>query len=180
MLSLVQLGEISVGRQALEGACLAPGNLATLGILTDPNKRPPVPRQELSQEIRRSEPLNPFELDPLELLTCLRKARRGAAPGPSGMTSDHLFPVLESDVESDLFVQVNSLLAVGNVPEEIIEAIRLGRMTASSEPDVWSEGDRRGRYSQKGEARCRCLEGRSTPPATPTRIEGVGCPNRSP
>ena len=134
-LSLVQLGEISAGRQALEGASLAPGNLATLGVLTDPNRRPPVPRQELSQEIRRSEPLNPFELDPLELLTCLRKARRGAAPGPSGMTSDHLFPVLESDVESDLFVQVSSLLAVGNVPKEIIEAIRLGRMTALSKPD---------------------------------------------
>ena len=91
-LSLVQLGEISAGRQALEGASLAPGNLATLGILTDPNRRPPVPRQELSQEIRRSEPLNPFELNPLELLMCLRKARRGAAPGPSEMTSDHLFP----------------------------------------------------------------------------------------
>ena len=131
-LSLVQLGEISAGRQALEGACLAPGNLATLGIFTDPNRRPLVPRQELSQEIRRSEPLNRFELDPL---TCLRKARRGAAPGPSGMTSDHLFLVLESDVESDLFVQVSSLLAVGNVPEEIIEAIRLGRMTALSKPD---------------------------------------------
>ena len=36
---------------------------------------------------------------------------------------------------SDLFVQVSSLLAVGNVPEEIIEAIRLGRMTALSKPD---------------------------------------------
>ena len=38
-------------------------------------------------------------------------------------------------MESDLFVQVSSLLAVGNVPEEIIEAIRLGRMTALSKPD---------------------------------------------
>ena len=61
-----------------------------------------------------------FELDPLELLTCLRKARRGAAPKPSRMTSDHLFPVLESDVESELFVQVSSLLAVVNVPEKIL------------------------------------------------------------
>ena len=51
------------------------------------------------------------------------------------MTSDHLFPVLESDVESALFVQVSSLLAVGNVPEEIIEAFRFGRMTALSKPD---------------------------------------------
>ena len=134
-LSLVQLGEISAGRQALERARLAPGNLATFGILTDPNRRPPVQRQGLSQEIPQSELLNPFDLDPLELLTCLRKARRGAAPGPSGMTSDHLFPVLESDVESELFVQVSSVLAVGSVPEEIIEAIRLGRMTALSKTE---------------------------------------------
>ena len=53
---------------------------------------------------------------------------------------DHLFPVLESDVESALFVQVSSLLAVGNVPEEIIEAIRLGRMTALSKPDGGVKG----------------------------------------
>ena len=51
------------------------------------------------------------------------------------MTSDHLFPVLESDADSELFVQVSSLLAVGNVPEEIIEAVRLERMTALSKPD---------------------------------------------
>ena len=130
-LSLVQMGELSAGRQALEGACLAPGNLATLGVLTDPDRRPPVPRRELSQEIRQSS----FVLDPVELLICLRKARRGAAAGPSGMTSDHLFPILESEADSKLFVQVCALLAVGNVPDEIIDAIRLGWMTALSKPD---------------------------------------------
>ena len=35
-LSLVRMGELSAGRQAFKGASLAPGNLATLGILTDP------------------------------------------------------------------------------------------------------------------------------------------------
>ena len=49
-----------------------------------PTGDPPVPRQGLSQEIRRSQPHNPFALESLELLICLRKARRGAAPGPSG------------------------------------------------------------------------------------------------
>ena len=39
-LSLVQMGELSAARQALEGASLAPGNLATLGMLTDPTRRP--------------------------------------------------------------------------------------------------------------------------------------------
>ena len=41
--SLVQMGEVSRARQALEGAQMAPGTLATLRDLTDPRKRPPVP-----------------------------------------------------------------------------------------------------------------------------------------
>ena len=76
-LSLVQFCEISAGRHALEGACFAPGNFATLGTLTDPNRRPPVPRQGLRQEIRRSEHLNPFELDLLEPDEVRRQGRQG-------------------------------------------------------------------------------------------------------
>ena len=74
-------------------------------------------------------------MDVEEFLLCLRKARRGAAAGPSGMTSDHLFPVLENEGDSDLFVRVGSLLASGNVPPAIVQAIRLGRMTVLSKPD---------------------------------------------
>ena len=70
------MGELSAGCQALESACSASGNLATLGVLTDLDRRPPVPRRALSQEIRRTEPRDPFVLDPVELLICLRKARR--------------------------------------------------------------------------------------------------------
>ena len=40
-LSLVHMGELSAARQALEGASLAPGNLATLVMLTDPTRRLP-------------------------------------------------------------------------------------------------------------------------------------------
>ena len=134
-LSLVQMGELSSARQALEGAPLAPGNLATLAILTDPSRRPPVPRRALSEEVCVAEPAEPFVLDSLEFLVCLRKARRGGAAGPSGMTSDHLFPVLESEGDSESLARVASMLAVGNVPAEIIEAIRLGRLTALSKPD---------------------------------------------
>ena len=70
------------------------GALATLGILTDPKRRPRVPRVQLSEEVQHAAPARLFELDAEEFLTNLRKARRGAAPGPSGMTSDRLFPVL--------------------------------------------------------------------------------------
>ena len=38
-------GELSSARQALEVAPFVSGNLATLGILTDPSRRPPIPRR---------------------------------------------------------------------------------------------------------------------------------------
>ena len=49
-LSLVQIGELSAAR-VVEGAEVAPGTLATLRELTNPERRPPRPRQELSQEV---------------------------------------------------------------------------------------------------------------------------------
>ena len=49
--SKVQLGELSAARQALEGAAVAPGTLATLAALTNPEKRPPVPRQPISPHL---------------------------------------------------------------------------------------------------------------------------------
>ena len=52
----------------------------------------------------------------MEFLTCLRKALRG-------------------EVDSELFTRVGSLLAVAQVPHVILEAIRLGRLTALSKPD---------------------------------------------
>ena len=44
---LVQLGELSSARQAVEGASLAPGTEATLTKLTDETKRPSRPREPL-------------------------------------------------------------------------------------------------------------------------------------
>ena len=81
-------------------------------------------------EVLTAQPAEPFILDPVELLTCLWKLRRGAVVGLSGMTSDHLFPVLENEGDSERLAEVASLLAAGRVPNEIIEALRLGRLTA--------------------------------------------------
>ena len=69
------MGELSAARQALEGVSVAPGNLATLGMPTDPTRRPPVPRRVLSQEVQGAQPVVPSTLDPMEFLVCLRKAR---------------------------------------------------------------------------------------------------------
>ena len=48
------------------------------------------------------------------------------------MTSNHLFPVLESEEDSESLAKVVSMLVMGNVPDEIIEAIRLKRLTTLS------------------------------------------------
>ena len=91
---------------------------------------PQYPREPLSEEVATAQRVTRFELDPLSFFCVLR----GAAPGPSGMTSDHLFPLLESDHDSDLFCQVG-LLATGNIPKEVLEGLRLGRLTALCKPD---------------------------------------------
>ena len=114
---------------------MAPGTMYTLRALTDPEKRPLLPRAALSPEVAEAQPVEAFDLDSIEFLTCLRRARRGAAAGPSGMTSDHLFSVLENEGDSELMCRVASLLSVEQVPEAILEAIRFGLMTALSKPD---------------------------------------------
>ena len=110
-LSLVQVGDLSAARQALEGTSMAPRTSAKLRALSDPERRPPVPREGLSREVQQAEPAERFE------------------------TSDHLLTLLESEGDSELFTRVGSLLAVARVPHVILEAIRLGRLTALSKPD---------------------------------------------
>ena len=51
------------------------------------------------------------------------------------MHSDHFFPVLERSRDSDLLAQVASAMAVDDVPEDVLEVIRLGRVTALRKPD---------------------------------------------
>ena len=120
-MSLTQMGEMSAARQALEGAAVAPGTLSTLRALTDPEKRPPLPRTPLSREVAEAQPSEAFQLDSIEFLTCLRK--------------DDIGPLVQNEGASDLLCTVASLLAVGQVPDSILQALRLGRMTALSKPD---------------------------------------------
>ena len=132
---LVHLGELSSARQALEGASVAPGSDQTLAMLSDPAKRPPVLRDPIPEEVSRHVPSSPFELDEHRLLRNLRSARRGAAGGPSGMTVEHLRILLDNTRDSRMFFRICEKLAQGKVPDPIIAAIRVGRMTALRKPD---------------------------------------------
>ena len=79
----VEFGEISAGRQALEGESVAPGTLRTLRALTDPERRPEVPREPLLPELSHHVPRARVVLDSELRTTNLRKSRRGAAGGPT-------------------------------------------------------------------------------------------------
>ena len=82
---MVQLGEVSAGRQALEGASLALGDTKTLAARKDPNRRP--------DEIEQFAVVEEFVVARDLFLANVRTARRGAAPGLSGMAADHVRPL---------------------------------------------------------------------------------------
>ena len=105
---MVQLGEVSAGRQALDGASLAPGDSQTKKALEEPSGRPAVPRDSVPDSIAQFEPEERFSLAQELFLKNVRCARRGAAPGPSGMTADHLRPLLEHSPIANALSQVAS------------------------------------------------------------------------
>ena len=131
---LVQVGELSSARQALEGAALAPGDLTTLRKLTDASKRP-LPRAPLPPDVVNHVPQQVFDLDEDLLNKNLRSSKKGAAPGPSGMTTEHLRPLLPDHRGLHLFFRICERLARAEVPEAVVNIIRVGRLTALCKPD---------------------------------------------
>ena len=128
-LELVQMGESSSGRQAVEGAELAPGTLATLAALSDPERRPPETRDLMPRELIH----RPVEFDLLSEGLCknLRTARRGAAAGRQNAFAG--FAPLSHATTA--FVEVLTALPRADVPQEILGAISLGRLTALRKPN---------------------------------------------
>ena len=110
-LSLVQMGEISSGRQALEGTFLTPGTQQTLEALRDPIRRPPVPRDPLPHTVVGHMPDVRFSLEEYRFAANLRSFRRGTAAGLSGMTTDHLRPLLDHVEDTHLFFLMGTIHA---------------------------------------------------------------------
>ena len=91
-------------------------------------------RDEVDEDILQMQRYVPFHLDEDKFQHNLRTSRRGAAGGPSGMTAEHLRVLLDSSSCTSLLGEAASQLAQGNIPEEVVTAIRLGRMTALQKP----------------------------------------------
>ena len=92
---LAAMGKLSSARLALEGEAVAPGDQATLDSLRDRHRRPPELREPITPEVLNYRPEAPFTLNSELFLHNLRKSKKGAA-GPSGITSDHLFPLMRN------------------------------------------------------------------------------------
>ena len=130
IVSKATISPVSSGRQALEGEALAPGTDTTLNMLEDPERRPRTPIIEIPLEMMEHWPVEDFALDLDKFARNPRSARKGAAPGPSGMTSEHLRPLLSHPNDTLMLYRMGEQLGRGQVPQVVIEAIRVGRMTA--------------------------------------------------
>ena len=75
---LALLSELSVGRQALEGAAIAPGNQSTLRILKNPVRRPAILRELLLNELTQYVPDREFSVGSRRVLSqcSVREKRR--------------------------------------------------------------------------------------------------------
>ena len=137
---LAHAGELSAARQALTAEPLAAPTEATLRELTDPSRRPAEPYRPLPQDLLDAAPNAPIALNRPALLANLRRARRGAAPGPSDYTSEILRLVLDEEEASQLFGEVASILARAQVPQSAIAGLALGRLVAISKPSGGTRG----------------------------------------
>ena len=125
--ALVHLGELSAGRHALEAAPLAPGNDQTRAALTDATRRPQSLRSPLPDDLL-SQPEVPFQLSHESLLKNLKSSKRRAAGGLSGMTGS-------LTVIAERFWNMCQAFARTEILNEILQAVRMGRMTALQKPN---------------------------------------------
>ena len=114
---------------------MAPGTQRTLEQLRDPVRRPTTPYAPLPEALPSHQPELAFELDKDLFVKNLKCARRGAAAGPSGMMTEHSRPILENVSDVGLLFQVGQFFATASIPEEILEVLRVGRLTALQKPN---------------------------------------------
>ena len=76
-----------------------------------------------------------FNLDEAKFARNLRSGQRGAAGGPSGMTVEHLQPLLDQPRDLQRFFRACEQLARAQIPLAIQACIRLGRLTALQKPN---------------------------------------------
>ena len=113
---LVSQGELSAASSALVAGPLAPLSEHTLAELRDPARRPAQPYEPLDPALLEFQPEAPVALSAHTLLANLRRARKGAAAGPNGHTSELCRLVLDDEASGLAFVRAATDLARAQVP----------------------------------------------------------------
>ena len=133
--ALVRLGTPSRARSTLTASPIAPGTEETRRHLVDPARRPPSLRSPLPPAVAGYSPSSPLQLDVVRFLGVLRSARKGSAPGPSGMRAEHLKPLLEDETAMELLGFAAAQLAEARVPAPVAAALGQCRITALRKPN---------------------------------------------
>ena len=106
-----------------------------MGALTDPARRPPEARTAIAQDVLQHQPSQPVHLTTRAIAAALRSARRGGAPGLSGMRAEHLKLLLLDGEAIELLAEASTLLAKARVPVDVCRALAMARLTALRKPD---------------------------------------------
>ena len=93
------------------------------------------PSSEVAPEALAHEPAEPVTLTPQSVVSALRDARRGGAPGLSGMRAEHLKLLLPDLPAGELLAHTATQLARARVPQEVALAVAMARLTALRKPD---------------------------------------------
>ena len=102
--------------------------------LRDPDRRPCQPYAPVDPALLSWLPEAPVALPAPALLSNLRRSRRGAAPGPTGLTAEIARLLLDHAHSSEAFCGVAQLLARARLPPSIASALGLGRLVALRKP----------------------------------------------
>lgn len=135
----VRMGEVSRARQLLTSSGLAPGNAATLAQLTDPAKRPRALTAAIPEVVQDYVPQVAFALDAETLRATLSTARKGRAADLFGTRLEHLRVLVDSG-HWDGFVGMAQAFAKADLPQNVVDLMKLGRMTALKKRDGNARG----------------------------------------
>ena len=131
----VHLGEVSHARQELTAPPLAPGTSATLEVLNDPVRRPRQLSAPIPEDVLTWMPTEPVRFDHQAFLSNVRSSRRGVSGGPSGTRVEHLQTLLDDEAAAELLAAAGGRVARAELPQEVCDAMRFGRMTALRKRD---------------------------------------------
>ena len=123
--------ELSTGRQVLaEAEETVPGTQEILNGFRNSQRRSSESRDVLLEQMTNLVSVNPVSLGPDLFVRTLRSSRWDAAADLSGMTVEYLRSMSESGADTELLTSFTDIFIKGEVPQEIVNVIRMGRMIA--------------------------------------------------